>query len=526
MGAGGAAAAGAGAGIYTWRRNSSTPPLRSTSRNPDHPRLVLFYVPCTVPAWSINPFNPSIGFTPNLARLAEQSAVLTNNSVEVGHSGLSYASLFTGAHADRHGVFTQPEILSAPLPQISQVFADNGYDTFYFDRHSMAKFNMKYGVGSRHVDDYLLTPRHWLFDRLLDKLSSDKNYRAFVMTTFTVTHAPYAFQPTLRQRIRDYGLSDIWNIRDLPAERKAANLTWDEVKRFQDRYQNGDPSSLHMQWDFPNYLKKLGYPPDKLKKYLDAIKYLFKLNMARLDTLFGKTVDRIRERGLMEQSVIVFTADHGEIMTRDNAFFHFTHGNQLAPEVLNTPLIIYGPSVGVKPGMHNFVSRSTDVFPTLAGLCGQAMPQGAAPAGADLSATLRGAAPAPQLDAFSHETVMTPKTAAPNKQFATLIKVHPPLGDPASMWAAVRNRDHIVKFAKTGVDDSAPRLVAFHTPSDPQERRDIYNPADPKLAAMAERLRQYKQRLGAAFSEWQSKRHETISDQQKNEKLKDMGYIE
>lgn len=524
-GAGAAGAAAAGAGLYTWRRNRSTPPLRSSSRNPDHPRLVLYYVPCTVPAWAVNPFNKDIGFTPNLARFAEKSAVFMNNSVEIGASGISYASLFTGAHADQHGVFSQPEILQSPLPQISQVFANNGYDTFYFDAHAMAKFGMNYGAGSRHVADYLLTPGHWLFDELLDKLATDRNYRAFVMTSFTITHSVYPFQPTLRNRIQDYGLTPAYRVKDLPAERKAVGLSLEEVEQFHDIYQNSGRDALQLQWDFPSHVRELNFPPAKLEKYLYAITYLFKLNVARLDALFGKTVERIRERGLMEESVIAFTADHGEIMHRDNAFFKFTHGNQQAPEVLRTPFLIYGPCAGVKPGLHKYVTRSVDAFPTLAGLCAQAMPDGAAPQGADLSATLRGSAAPPDLEAFSHEVVPDPENYGRLKEFKTLMKVHPPDGGADAMWASVRNPDHIVKFVKTDIGDPAPRLVAFHVPSDPEERRDIYDPANPVLTGMASRLEEYRKRLALAHSQWERRRTQSLTDSQKTRKLKDMGYI-
>ena len=71
----------------------------------------------------------------------------------------------------------------------------------------------------------------------------------------------------------------------------------------------------------------------------------------------------VDERGLRDESLVVFTADHGELLYRDNALFPWSHDFQLAPEVLRAPLLIRGP--GVAPGRAEWVTRSIDLYPTI-----------------------------------------------------------------------------------------------------------------------------------------------------------------
>ena len=59
-----------------------------------------------------------------------------------------------------------------------------------------------------------------------------------------------------------------------------------------------------------------------------------------------------------------------EVLDRENALFKWTHGLQLVPEVLGVLFILYAPTAGLERGRVEQVTRSIDVFATLAGLSG------------------------------------------------------------------------------------------------------------------------------------------------------------
>lgn len=80
------------------------------------------------------------------------------------------------------------------------------------------------------------------------------------------------------------------------------------------------------------------------------------------DHLFGQLVDALRERGDLEDTLIVVTADHGESMTEHGILFD--HGDDLYDPAMRVPLVVAGP--GVTPGTRVTAQTSlVDVAPTV-----------------------------------------------------------------------------------------------------------------------------------------------------------------
>ena len=82
-----------------------------------------------------------------------------------------------------------------------------------------------------------------------------------------------------------------------------------------------------------------------------------------LDPCFGRFVDGLKRLGLYDRSLVVLTADHGEMLGEDGRFGHSYH---LFPQVVQVPLIVHFPS-GVDRGAidADAVSRTIDITPTI-----------------------------------------------------------------------------------------------------------------------------------------------------------------
>jgi hypothetical protein len=81
--------------------------LLSCGREPapaETTRLVVLYATCTLNRHFIEPYAPGIASTPALARFADESVVFERHVTESGQSGTSFASIFTGTQAYRHGI--------------------------------------------------------------------------------------------------------------------------------------------------------------------------------------------------------------------------------------------------------------------------------------------------------------------------------------------------------------------------------------------------------------------------------------
>jgi len=89
------------------------------------------------------------------------------------------------------------------------------------------------------------------------------------------------------------------------------------------------------------------------------------------DEHVGKLCDLLREAGVFEETLIIFSADHGEALGEFNVY----GDHQCADEATcNVPLIVHGP--GIAPGVDDDLHYQIDLAPTVAELAGADVPAG------------------------------------------------------------------------------------------------------------------------------------------------------
>lgn len=481
------------------------------------PRLVLLYAPCSVNKFHLSPYNPKVTYTPSIERFAAESSVFTKHQTESGQSGIAYASIFSGSQADRHNVFDHPRRISDSVYQIAEAFAQNTYGTYFWNAHGMAHYDIGYGKGVPRQDCFLgmLTAEDERFDKILGWLSSDKDYQAFIVTSFMKTHSLYA---------RDLNEKASRHV-TLPAEFASVGVTVDEYYRYRKLYFSQRDNRFLFSFDFAKTVNGFGLSKNELAKFIRVVEYLYKCAIHNLDKLFGKVIAKLDARGLLDESLVIFTADHGETLYRDNTLFKFTHGFQLAPEVLSVPLIIRAPSLGVEAKTYSSVSRSIDVFPTAAGLCGLRIPEDRKPAGIDLSASVTGKAPPPSLPAFSHTALVDDNIAKRKEYQKALFSKFFLKKDPNLMWVCVRIDDMVFKLARfdADIEDFAP--FAFDLEKDPTERNNLFDPDNERHMSVLNELEQYRDNLVSAYQSKTTTTESGITEQERIKRLKALGYL-
>ena len=82
--------------------------------------------------------------------------------------------------------------------------------------------------------------------------------------------------------------------------------------------------------------------------------------IAFVDQEVGRFLDELDERGRFDDSMVVLTSDHGEELFEHGGF---EHGHAMWTEVLQVPMIIWGP--GVTPGREDEPVSLVDVAPTV-----------------------------------------------------------------------------------------------------------------------------------------------------------------
>jgi arylsulfatase A-like enzyme len=487
-------------------------PFLAACGEPPHapPRLVVLLATCTLQRDTLSPYGSPIRATPRLEELARESLVFARHEAEAGQSGTDFAALFTGTQADVHGVFHHPKRLRPELELIGEAFSRAGYEGWFFNGHRMAAIDLGYGQGiapersldirGKHKLD-LLGVHERALPRLLEELGRDPAKRAFVLVNFSATHAPYPKQVTREQVLAFVREHPDPRIQCTPAE---LDRTWPLYLEHR----------LELEWNLPATAAKLGLGSAELATLARVLEATYRTAVVELDTLVGQLVDAIRAQGLWEETLFSFTADHGETFYRPNTLFHWNHGLQLAPEILSVPWILHVPGVPARRVAE--VTRSIDVFPTLAGLAGVA--REAKVEGQDLAAAVGGASAFPELQAFAHTTVVSAHDLETFQGFDNVLQ-HYPRTDPALCWVRVRDRDLVLKLLPGG---ETGHVEAYDLAHDPAETKECFDPRDARHARLLEALRAYRARLIAGYQEYGVEQE--LSSAEELDRLRDLGY--
>jgi len=169
-----------------------------------------------------------------------------------------------------------------------------------------------------------------------------------------------------------------------------------QARRFID--ENADqPFALFLSWHPPHNWSPVkgpakgpedgyGAPEDLLALYkADALKLrgncadtasargVYRGHMAMctsLDRAFALIMDRLKETGLLDDTIVVYTSDHG-----DTLLSHGLLHNQMRPEIesIRVPLLIRYPRL-LKPRVSDLLVGTLDLMPTILGMMGLAVP--------------------------------------------------------------------------------------------------------------------------------------------------------
>jgi len=129
------------------------------------------------------------------------------------------------------------------------------------------------------------------------------------------------------------------------------------------RFQHAEPllvprSRLRLRGKKPGEADAL----DQVDAYDEEIAYV--------DAEIGRLLDGFAEARPIEESLVVFTADHGESMLEHELWF--AHGYHVYEEIIRVPLVVRGP--GVTAGRFATPASGVDVAPTILAFAGAEVP--------------------------------------------------------------------------------------------------------------------------------------------------------
>ena len=92
-----------------------------------------------------------------------------------------------------------------------------------------------------------------------------------------------------------------------------------------------------------------------------------------IDKQFGRVVSALRELGISDDTILLFTTDHGLSLTDH---YQWRHGPFLFDQVINVPMIWRVPGSQAKGVVSDEMVEGVDIMPTVLGMCGVEIPPG------------------------------------------------------------------------------------------------------------------------------------------------------
>lgn len=118
--------------------------------------------------------------------------------------------------------------------------------------------------------------------------------------------------------------------------------------------------------------------------------------ISHLDLEIGRIIDVLEENGLLEETILIFTADHGSMMGEHGWIEKWGHFYE---QVVRVPLLIHIPGLPSNGRVERSLVESIDILPTILDAAGLEIPPKAQ--GRSLMPLLRGEASLHRTDVFS-----------------------------------------------------------------------------------------------------------------------------
>jgi len=337
--------------------------------------------------------------TPNLARLADSAVVYHNHFAGGNYTTPGTASLLTGTHPWTHRAFRHNSEVDESFVEKNIFHAFKDYYRVAYSHNPLVNTFFKQFSGS--LDEYI--PQHQLLldsDWIVNTLFNNDEDIASVSWIREMKRQKegYAYSLYLSHLYEKYKqgkvgafeadfLGSLPSVKEDNYFRLEDSITWLKQNltklpqpflgyfhylpphfpykthsEFKRRFVNDG----WKQVEKPEHLFSRGFSPDRLYKsrteYDEFILYV--------DREFGRLYDYLAESGLIDDTYVVLTSDHGELFER-GIRGHLTL--TLHQPIIRVPLMIYEPGRTTRDDIYTPTS-AIDVLPTLMHLTGQGIP--------------------------------------------------------------------------------------------------------------------------------------------------------
>ena len=424
--------------------------------------------------------------SPNIDKLAKEGVMFTQAITAGGRTDESVASILSGTYAVIHQIKEWNMPINPSIKTLPQLLKQKGFRSALFTNHAAIDitdikddFDLTYIKGWEEINAHRLTIK------AIDWIKKNKDKPFFMYLHYKGSHVPYRPPEPYKSRY----LYDRYRIKkEIPIS---------EDKDGKKRY---DGSGKIPYVVAENNISDISY---YIAQYDGAISYT--------DAQIAYLMDNLRQSGLLENTLIILTADHGEMLGEHNIYF----SHQTCYENnIRVPLIIRYPELFSKKKIISCQVSLIDLAPMILEI-----------AGIDIPHYIQGRS---LLALFKNEKFnLHPYVYTSDRSFASIRN---------ETWKLIRKPNLFYRLCdlltinirgKTWKLIREPRKLNFsyelyNLLKDPQEQYNLISKEKDKFKELKHVLETYKKEHAPFYKE---KETEPLTDEQK-EMLKSLGYLQ
>lgn len=317
-----------------------------TSRR--HPNVLLIVVD-TMRADRLSATRDGVSLTPFLDELAARGCLFRRAYATSSWTAPSVASLFTSRYPSQHGVVGHGFPLAEAESTLAEVLVRNGYATAGFSANVLLQKRHGWGQGFQRYGAFVPTPgvnggvaipvRAETINEAalgwLDRRDAAKPF--FLFLQYMEPHTPFAPPAWALERLGP-AADDVPPVEHINAFARYGNLALEAVD----------------------------------DRMLAAIERYYDASVLALDTSLKALFDELQQRGLLADTLVVLTADHGEELKEHGIF---GHGQTLYDTLLRVPLVVLPPEGSDHCEAIETPVSLLDLAPTITALVGLQTPR-------------------------------------------------------------------------------------------------------------------------------------------------------
>jgi arylsulfatase A-like enzyme len=308
--------------------------------------------------------------TPRLDRLAETGVMFASAATAAPTTLASHTSIMTGLHPRRHGVARNAFTVGEDNVMLAEVLKDHGFHTAGFIGSFALDQQFQFAQGFDSWDQD--------FDILLDGRTADQHQRTADVVTGAVLDYVDAFDGSERLFL----FAHYFDVHGPYAPPEPFASDYMEEWRTSDFSHMAHQITLHQE-ELIGKKRKL-YNMGMTRKLAELphgnplpgdtnLSALYAGELAFLDGQIGRLLDGLHAKGILQDCVVLLTADHGETFWEHGDFWH--HGACVYETNLHVPLIVNLPDGRGRGTVVDEPVSTTDIFPTLLDLLGIDLPE-------------------------------------------------------------------------------------------------------------------------------------------------------